>query len=386
VVPEILAVEPKFQGAVEADVAIVGGGIAGASAAWALSPHARVVVLEAEEGVGVHSTGRSAAVLTETYEGDLIRQVTHAARSILDHEFAAVEGLLQERGVLWVASPGQEASLTAVVGGAAGGPAPYRTIGPDGLLEICGALRGELCIGGLLEPGAKAIDVDRLHQEFLRRAKSAGARIITNCRIERITRERSSWMLESAGFRVRASSVIDAAGAWADQVAAMADVEPARLVPLRRTAFLFPSRPGDGHEGWPFTIDVDETWYFEPHGPVMLGSNCDEHPDTPRDVRAEDIDVAEAIEKINAVTNLGIARVLKQWAGLRTFAEDRLPVIGPDRNAPRFHWYAGLGGFGIMTAAALGRTVAELVIEDGESSWTRAVSTQCSVTRLRRSA
>lgn len=211
--------------------------------------------------------------------------------------------------------------------------------------------------------------------------------VVTKCRIERISRDNGVWTLDATGYRIRASHLIDAAGAWADEVAAMAGVEPVGLAPLRRTAFLFPSRPADGHENWPFTIDVDETWYFEPHGPVLLGSNCDEHPDTPHDGTAADIDVAEAIEKINAMTTLGIGRVLKQWAGLRTFSPDRLPVIGPDPDVPGFYWYAGLGGFGIMAAPSLGRTVAEVVLgTSGKSWWSKAVFSECSAGRMRQSS
>jgi D-arginine dehydrogenase len=368
------------------DVAVVGGGIAGAAAAWAISPHASVAVLEAEQGVGYHSTGRSAAMLTETYESDVVRTAARASRTVMEQEFAACHGLLNDRGVLWVAAQGDEAALATLMQTVADGPAPFQAIAKDSLRDICGALRYEVCVGGVHEPDAKAIDVDMLQQEFLRRARGAGARVITNCRIEQISRQRGIWMLEAGGQTIRASKMVDAAGAWADQVAAMAGVEPAELTPMRRTAFLFPAHDGDGHETWPFTIDVNETWYFEPHGPVMLGSNCDEHPDVPRDVRAEDIDVAEAIEKITAMTSLEIRRVLKQWAGLRTFARDRLPVLGRDTRVPDFFWYAGLGGFGIMTAPALARTLAEAVLENGESWWSKAVASQCSVARFQESA
>jgi D-arginine dehydrogenase len=323
-------------------------------------------------------------MLTETYESDLVRTATRAARTVLQGEFAECVGLLTDRGVLWVAAQGEEAALDHLLRTAADGPALFRTVPPESLRKHCGALRQEACIGGVHEPEAKSIDVDLLHQELLRRARAAGATLVTDCRIERIKRTRDRWTLDAPAYKIRAAHLIDAAGAWADQVAEMASVEPAGLAPLRRTAFLFPARDGDGHEKWTFTIDANEAWYFEPHGPVMLGCNCDEHPDVPRDVRAEDIDVAEAIEKINAMTDFGIRRVLKQWAGLRTFARDRCPVLGRDTHVANFYWYAGLGGFGIMTAPALGRTVAEAVLEHGESPWSRVVASQSSVARLRK--
>jgi D-arginine dehydrogenase len=217
-------------------------------------------------------------------------------------------------------------------------------------------------LAALHEPGAMAIDVDLLQQEYLRRARAHGAAVRTNARVTGI-RHDEQWYLATNGMTVRCTHVVNAAGAWADEVAIMAGLRPIGLTPLRRTAFLFSAPGGGGHESWPCTIGIDEDWYFEPYGPLMLGSNADEHPDVPRDVRAEDIDVAEAIEKINTITTLSIRRVLKQWAGLRTFAPDRLPVVGPDRAEPTFHWYAGLGGFGIMTSPALGRALADRVLK-----------------------
>jgi D-arginine dehydrogenase len=370
-------------GDLDVDVAIVGGGIAGAAAAWAIAPHASVAVLEAESGVGYHSTGRSAAMLTETYESDLVRAAARASRTMLEGEFASSSGLLTDRGVLWVAAQGAETALDRLLRTAADGPARFQLVPTESLRELCGALRQEACIGGVYEPDAMSIDVDLLHQELLRRARAAGATLVTSCRVGRITRGGDGWTLEAPDNTIRAAKLVDAAGAWADQVAEMAGVEPAGLAPLRRTAFLFPAREGDGHERWTFTIDAAEDWYFEPHGPVMLGCNCDEHPDMPRDVRAEDIDVAEAIEKINAMTDLAIRRVLKQWAGLRTFARDRQPVLGRDSHVSGFYWYAGLGGFGIMTAPAFGQIVAEAVLDHAESEWSKDIAVQSSVARLR---
>ena len=345
----------------EFEVAIVGGGIAGAAAAWALSPHLRVVVLEGEGGLGYHSTGRSAAILTESYEAGPIRDLTGRSRTILTTEFASVPGLLTQRGMLWLASIGQDAAIERALAAARGSPATVDLLDPGAAQALCPALRMELCLAALYEPDAMGIDVDLLQQEYLRRARSQGATVRTNARVTGI-RHDGQWQLTADGLKVQSAHVVNAAGAWADEVAVMAGLGRVGLTPLRRTAFLFPAPAGEGHKSWPCTIGIDEDWYFEPHGPLMLGSNADEHPDVPRDVRAEDIDVAEAIEKINTITTLGIRHVLKQWAGLRTFAPDRLPVVGPDRAEPTFHWYAGLGGFGIMTSPALGQAVADGVL------------------------
>ena len=357
---------PRVSGAdaSEFDVAIVGGGIAGAAAAWALAPYVRVVVLEAESGLGYHTTGRSAATLIESYEAEPVRRLTARSRSILTTEFASVSGLLTNRGVLWIASIGQDAAIEGALAAARESPVTVDLLDPGTAQALCPVLRPELCLAALHEPGAMGIDVDLLQQEYLRRARSHGASVRTNARVTGI-RHDEQWYLATHDMTVRCAHVVNAAGAWADEIATMAGLRPMGLTPLRRTAFLFPAPGGGGHESWPCTIGIDEDWYFEPYGPLMLGSNADEHPDVPRDVRAEDIDVAEAIEKINTVTTLSIRRVVKQWAGLRTFAADRLPVVGPDRAEPTFHWYAGLGGFGIMTSPALGLALAERVLTPG---------------------
>jgi D-arginine dehydrogenase len=347
---------------VDVDVAVIGGGIAGAAAAWAIAPHASVAVLEAESAVGFHSTGRSAAILTESYESGLIRALTARTRRILGEEFGELTGVLSDRGVLWVAARGEQAALEAAAETARRGPAEVRRIDAGEARRLCPALRAGACAGALFEPEAKAIDVDLLHQEMLRRARADGCAVLLDARVDALERQPAGWVIRFGGSELRACALVNAAGPWADHIAALAGVAPAGLSPLRRTVFLFDPPPGSGHQSWPFTIGIAEAWYFGPHGPVMLGSNGDEHPDVPRDVRAEDIDVAEAIEKINAATTLGIRSVLTQWAGLRTFAADRLPVIGPDPDDPAFHWYAGLGGFGIMTCAALGRAVATAVL------------------------
>lgn len=354
---------PRVSGpdADEFDLAIIGGGIAGAAAAWALAPHLRLVVLEAESGLGYHTTGRSAAILTESYEAEPIRELTRRSRTILTTEFASVSGLLTNRGVLWIASIGQDAAVERELTAARESPVTVDLLDAGAAQKLCPVLRRELCLAALHESGAMAIDVDLLQQEYLRRARSHGAVVRTNARVTGI-RHDEHWYLATNDRTVQCTHVVNAAGAWADEVAVMAGLRPIGLAPLRRTAFLFPAPDGGGHESWPCMIGIAEDWYFEPYGPLMLGSNADEHPDVPRDVRAEDIDVAEAIEKINTITTLSIRRVLKQWAGLRTFAANRLPIVGPDRIEPTFHWYAGLGGFGIMTSPALGRALADRVL------------------------
>ena len=217
---------------------VIGGGIAGAAAAWALAPHLRVVVLEAESGLSYHSTGRSAAVLTESYEAGPIRELTGRSRSILTTEFAGVSGLLTNRGVLWIASIGQDAAVERALAAARESPVTVDLLDPGTAQTLCPVLRRELCLAALHEPGAMAIDVDLLQQEYLRRARSHGAAVRTNARVTGI-RHDDQWYLATNGMTVRCTHVVNAAGAWADEVAIMAGLRPMGLTPLRRTAFLF---------------------------------------------------------------------------------------------------------------------------------------------------
>jgi len=287
---------------VDVDVAVIGGGIADAAAAWAIAPDASVAVLEAESAVGFHSTGRSAAILTQSYESGPIRALTARTRRILGEEFGELTGVLSDRGVLWVATRAEQAALEAAAETALRGPAEVRRIDAGEARRLCPASRAGACAGALFEPEAKAIDVDLLHQEMLRRARADGCAVLLDAGVDALERQPVGWAIRFGGSELRACAPVNAAGAWADHIAALAGVAPVRLSPLRRTVFLFDPPPGSGHQPWPFTIGIAKAWYFGPHGPVMLGSNGDEHPDVPRDVRAQDIDVAEAIEKFNAAT------------------------------------------------------------------------------------
>jgi D-arginine dehydrogenase len=180
-----------------------------------------------------------------------------------------------------------------------------------------------------------------------------------------LTASNGGWELSVAGAgHLQTSAVIDAAGAWCDEVAAMAGIEPLGLRPLRRTAFTFSPPGGVDHRAWPMIVDIDERYYFKPEGPRLLGSPADEAPVPPGDARHEEVDVAVAIERIEAATTMTIRHVASAWAGLRSFVADRRPVIGADATNPRFFWLAGQGGFGIKTSPAAGRAIAALVVAD----------------------
>ena len=226
--------------------------------------------------------------------------------------------------------------------------------------EVCRlipALRPDYVAGGVFEPKASDIDIHALHQGFLR-----GVPLRRNAEVAGLEHTGSGWRVAlRAGGEVEARIVVNAAGAWADEVAALAGAAPIGLVPKRRTAFIFEAETG----GWPMAVDVDEQFYFKPESGRVLGSLADETPSPPCDAQPEEIDVAMAADRIERATTFRIRRIERRWAGLRSFVADKTPVAGFDADIPGFFWCAGQGGYGIQTAPAMGMTAAALVAGEG---------------------
>jgi D-arginine dehydrogenase len=339
----------------EADVAVIGAGIAGVSVAYELAGDLSVVLLEQEKRPAYHTTGRSAAMFLASYGGPDVWPLTAASRPVFD----AVGTLLAPRPLLWVAPPDQLDALAAL---AAAQP-DLVPLDPEAAAAACGALRPGWCAAALLEPGALEIDVLGLHQHYLAGARRRGSRVLLDTAVRSGDWEHGRWLLDTAAGPVTATAVVNATGAWADRVAAALGVPPVGLRPLRRTAAV--ARAGGVDRRWPIVADVGETFYFRPEGAGVLVSPADETPSEPCDARPDDLDVALALDRVNAATTLGLRSVQTSWAGLRTFAPDRNPVAGADPAAPRLWWLAGQGGYGIQTAPALARLVAGAVTGDG---------------------
>lgn len=342
-----------------ADFVVIGAGIAGASAGYELAAYGSVVVLERERIPGYHTTGRSAALFTEAYESDDVRALTRASRPFLENPpdgFTDVP-ILEPLPVLFVARGDQIELLDEEAGRSDG---LLQRLGPKEAAGLCPVLRPDYVAGALLESGAMSIDVHALHQGFLRGLRRRGGTVRTNAEVVSLSHT-STWTVDTPTGSIQTPVVVDASGAWADRIAAMAGAEPVGLTPLRRTAFTF--APPTDITGWPTVIDVDEEFYFKPDGALFLASPGDETPMEPCDVRHEEIDVAMAIDRIQRATTLEIRHVKTAWAGLRTFAPDRRPVVGWDPELPGFLWLAGQGGFGIMTSPAIARTAAAIITE-----------------------
>jgi D-arginine dehydrogenase len=340
-----------------ADVAIVGAGIAGAGLAAELAGEASVLLIEAEDQPGYHSTGRSAAFWSESYGGPFIQPLTSASRGFLE-----AEGLLRERRGLHLADAAGEARLEAMRA-ELGGSVELRPVGRGEIERLLpGARPG--WDRALLEPSCKDIDVAALHALYLARARRAGARIVTGARLTAAERREGRWRLETKAGEMSAALLVDAAGAWADEVARLAGVRPLGIQPCRRTVVQLrvdPPAPPD----LPLVIDAGGHFYFKPEagGRIWLSPH-DETPCEPGDCAPEEIDVALAIDRLEQVVDWKVLRVERAWAGLRSFAPDRLPVYGFDPSAEGFFWCAGQGGFGIQTAPAASKLAAALLLGD----------------------
>jgi D-arginine dehydrogenase len=343
------------------DVAIVGAGMAGASLAAELAGEASVLLLEAESQPGYHSTGRSAAFWSETYGGPLIQPLTSASGAFLAAppvDFADAS-FLSPRGALHVAEAGGEKGLNALAAEFAGSRIVLEPLDRAGLEAVLpGLMPGWTC--GLAEPSCADIDVAGLHAAYLKRARGRGAAVVTDAGLERATRG-AGWTVETNAGSFGADILVNAAGAWADEVARRAGVRPIGIQPYRRTIAQVRIEPPASAD-LPLVIDAEGRFYFksEAGGRLWLSPH-DETPSDPCDCAPEEIDVALAIDGLERIVDWRVAAVERRWAGLRSFAPDRLPVYGFAERG--FFWCAGQGGFGIQTAPAAARLCAALLLD-----------------------
>jgi D-arginine dehydrogenase len=346
------------------DVVVVGAGIAGASIAYFLAPHARVVVLEREAHPGYHSTGRSVALFSETYGTPQVRALSRASRAFLEHPpagFAEVP-ILTPRGALMVGGPDDEALLATELAAMRRLVPEVRRIEAAEVLATVPVMRPETTGAAILEPGACDIDVHALHQGFLRGLKARGGELVCGAEVTALERSAEGWTVRCGAREWRSAVLVDAAGAWADVIARMAGQRPIGLQPRRRAAFTFAPPAGVDTRAWPAVIALDEGWYIKPDAGVLIGSPANADPVEPQDVQPEELDIAIAIDRIQTATTLEIRRPIRSWAGLRSFVADGDLVGGPAPDDPSFVWSAAQGGYGIQTCAAMGEACAALAL------------------------
>lgn len=337
------------------DIAIVGAGIAGASLAAEAAPNASVLLLEAEDQPGYHSTGRSAAFWSETYGGPLVQPLTTASEA-----WFRAHGLLRPRGALYLGRPQDEPAIAAFLADFADTRVSLERWPIERARDVVPRLSSEWD-RAVWEPSCTDIDVGAAHQLFLKTARRAGAVLRNAAPLRRAERTGTGWRLEAGGETFEAGILVNAAGAWADRVAEIAGVLPIGIEPYRRTVAQLevdPPAPAD----LPLVMDMEGSFYFKPEAGRLWLSPHDETPDDPCDAAPDELDVAVAIDRFERATGWRIVRLERKWAGLRSFAPDRLPVYGFDPAEPRFFWCAGQGGFGIQTAPAAARVAAALLL------------------------
>jgi D-arginine dehydrogenase len=345
------------------DFIVIGCGAAGASVAYELSLHGRVALLEQEAAPGYHSTGRSAAVFSENYGPVGWQMLTSASRPFFTNPPSgfAEYPLLRPLGALFLAAPGkEEAELDRAAAALHRRRVPYEAMDATDARAHCPVLRIEGYSRALFEPGCADIEAHALLQGYLRFAKQNGAQICLSSEARSIIKNKGLWSVETGEATLSAPTLVNAAGAWADVIAARAGLSPLGVIPYRRTVITFDPPPTESVSEWPMTFDVAETWYLKPEAGRLMASPVDKSPSLPCDCLPEEYDVAVAADRIERVTTMKVTRIYSRWAGLRTFAADGEPVIGADPAEPSFIWLAGQGGNGVMGAPAAAQVAAAL--------------------------
>lgn len=363
-----------------ADVLVIGGGIAGLSAAWRLAAHGRVIVLERESATGYHSSGRSATYYHYGIGHRPVRMLTRASGAFFADPPAGFTDtpLATPAPAMMVVRAGQDALFEAQLAEMAS------ITGSAHEIDLADAARrvpvlktapahAEGITRALIDPAAARLDGHALMSGYARGLRARGGQVCTDAEVQTLTIEAGRWVARGPRGTWGAPVLVNAAGAWADDVARRAGVQPLGLTPMRRTIISFDPPPGVDVRGWPLVRSLASEFYFLPETGKLLASPADETPSQPCDAQPEEFDVALAAWRIEEVTTMRVERVLHKWAGLRTFTPDRVPVTGWAPDAPGFCWLAGQGGYGLQTAPAMAEACEAVV---AGTPWPRALGLQ----------
>ncbi|MBZ9655957.1 NAD(P)/FAD-dependent oxidoreductase [Phyllobacterium lublinensis] len=344
---------------IETDVLVIGAGIAGVGVAATLADTHRVVILERESQPGYHSTGRSAAIFLPNYGNEIIRRLNLASTPFFQQPDRDLfpDPLLTLRGCLTVAGEDGIDACAEFVRDNAG----VTAIDVDRAIAMVPILNRDHVEAACYQTDAWDIDVNALHQGWLRKAMALGVKLHTKSDVASAERIAGEWKVEAGGRTFRARTVVNASGAWADVTAGIFGAKAIGLTPMRRSIAVLPAPEGYDTRGWPLVDDVNEAWYLKPDGGRLFVSPCDETPVEPHDAFVDDMILAEGLYRYEQAVTVPVTRVESSWAGLRTFAPDRTPVAGFDSDVEGFFWLAGQGGYGIQTAPALSTLSAALM-------------------------
>lgn len=333
------------------DFLIIGGGIAGVSAGARLARFGRVTLLEGESALAYHASGRSAAL----YEHEYGLASTVALARASEASFKAMPGLLAPRGIMFIAGPGEEAALARDID-----EIQLEEISPAEAAAKVPVLDPATITGAAWHADAWDIDTDLMIQAHAREIRANG-RVVTRAPVTAIRKTPSGWSVEAGGADFEARQLVNAAGAWADEIAAMAGLAPIGFTPKRRSIARVAAPDGYDPRHWPMTFGAGESWYMKPDAGALLISPADAEPTTPHDAWADDMVLAEGIAGWEAHVTAPVTRMIANWAGLRTFSPDGNLVLGPDPREASFIWSAGQGGYGFLTAPAASQLVADRV-------------------------
>ena len=345
----------------DADVIIIGGGIAGISLAARLAGRARVMLLEQEKLLAVHTTGRSAALFSETYGNAFVRKLSAESRSFFESppQGFGESPLLSSRPSLFVA---RKASTPLLDKTLSDNRETMRELSQSEALRRMPVLRPGLFSGFAEEPGSMDIDVGGLFEGFRRMALAGGVEFRMEQPVVDLSRDRGCWQVRTQDSAISAAIVVNAAGAWSGRVGVLAGLGDRSLAPLRRTIIALDPPEGVDLAGWMFVNDVGDDFYFKPEAGLVLASPVDETLSEPCDAQPEEIDIATIAYRIEEATTIPVRRIRRRWAGLRTFTPDRTPVFEFDKTADGFFWLVGQGGYGIQTSPAISAHAATAIL------------------------
>jgi D-arginine dehydrogenase len=342
------------------DFIVIGAGIAGASVAAHLAEHASVGLLDMEERAGYHSTGRSAASYEPNYGPPSILALTRASAAFFMSPPVGFcdAPIFSKRGSLVLEPAGQQDAAHQFLSAAVG----LREVGGEEMLRILPILNPHYAKRGFFDDSTGDLDVDLLHGGYLRLLKARGGKVFLNALAKNFVRKADQWHVITPFDRFTATTIVNAAGAWGDEVAKLADVSAIGLTPKRRSIGVIPVDDHPDVMAWPFMVDCAETWYAKPQSGKLLVSSADVTPVAPHDAYADDMAIAEGVERLMEATTLDVTRLEHSWGGLRTFSKDGAPVVGFDPHADGFFWLVGQGGYGIQSSPAVSRLAATMAM------------------------